>query len=640
MCGLAGMVDGSGRELAEAVVSSAFQALSHRGPDAQKLWHEGPATLLHRRLRILDLSSAADQPMEYRRQRRVIGAYNGEIYNYRALREDLQRQGYSFHTASDTEVLLAGYLAWGNDVFRRARGMWAAALWDPERQSLVLARDPLGKKPLAYASSARHIAFASNVAALLPLLDTMPEIDPDAIDCYLGHLVVPHEHSVFKGITKVPPGSVVEWSLDRSLRATRYWSIPIAPTLGPTREEAAAEVESLLREGVRRRLESDVPLGVFLSSGYDSSLVAAIAAQESGRPLVAVTAGTTGSPDDEREAASAVAARYGLLHRPLEVPAISAANLPMLIAELGEPFGDASILPSFEVARAARREITVALTGDGGDEGFFGYATFRGVDLAQRYRRWIPQRLRRALRSATAGATNDDWIRRAGALFEYGADPLAQGFRNRMGFTAEDRTLLRGPLMNNDGHRAEHIYHERLARLSDLPDSDALRRVFFETYLPNDYLTKVDTATMATSLEARCPFLDVDLVEYVLRLPASVAFPKGQAKALLRPLVRRLLPPEALNRRKLGFGIPIGQWMRVELAGAMEEFVFRPGSMMESLIDGGTARRFYAAHRAGADHSNRLWSLLALGVWCAVVVERRWKATDPMPVSSASTLRR
>jgi asparagine synthase (glutamine-hydrolysing) len=401
--------------------------------------------------------------------------------------------------------------------------------------------------------------------------------------------------------------------------------------------EAAVELERLLRQAVRRRLESDVPLGLFLSAGFDSSLVAALAAQEHTGRLVAVTAGTAGSGYDERSVAGLVAERYGLEHRLVEVPAVSAAPLPMLLAELGEPFGDSSILPSYEVARAARREITVALTGDGGDEAFFGYATFRGVRLGERYRRWRPAPLRRLLRAATGGATREGWFRRAGALFEYGADPISESYRNRMGFGPRDRAALLGGAV--PGHRAEHIYTERLERFRSLPDADALRRTFFETYLPNDYLPKVDTATMAASLEARSPFLDVDVVEFALSLPEATAFPGGRLKALLRPLVARLLPAEVLRRPKTGFGVPVGRWMRGPLAGALEEFVFRRDTAMAGLIDPGAARRIHAEHMAGADHGTRLWSLLCLGIWAAVVLERRWPAGDPLPVGGPGSVR-
>lgn len=633
MCGLAGVVRLSGQETTRTAVTAALEALDHRGPDARQVWQEGPCTLLHCRLRIIDVAPRSDQPMMCEQGERVVMLYNGEIYNFRSLRDELALAGRTFMTTSDSEVLLAAYLRWGTDVFRRVRGMWAVAFWHPESRRLVLSRDPLGKKPLVYATNGSdgYVAFASTVTALLPLLDRTPAVDPSAVDCYLGHLAVPFEHSVFEGVHKVSPGSYVTWTPESGVIETRYWESPRRPV--EFDGDAISEVERLLRQAIRRRLESDVPLGVFLSAGFDSGLVAALAAEESARPLVAVTAGTVGSGYDERELAQSIAEKYGLSHRPIEVPTASASSLPSLIGELGEPFGDASILPSFEVARAARREITVALTGDGGDESFFGYATFRAAQIAEHYRRWVPASVRRMLRDYTQHITTDSWGRRLGALFEYGATSLSDSFRNRMGFSRAERCRLLRQGQNPSGHVAEHIYEQRLRRWVDLPDADALRRTFFETFLPNIYLTKVDTATMAASLEARCPFLDIDLVEFMLRLPADVAFPGARLKALLRPLVRRYLPPRILNRPKTGFGVPVGQWLRGPLRVAFEEFVLRSGTLMTSLVDPQGARAFLEAHRRGADHSTRLWSLLALGVWSAVVVEKRWSRNDPLPMS-------
>lgn len=629
MCGVAGVVRISGSGPADASVRAACDALAHRGPDATGVWREGPCTLLHARLRVIDVNARSDQPMLRERGDQVVMVYNGEIYNYRALRSDLVKAGWQFATTSDAEVLLAGYLTWGPEVFRRARGMWAVAFWHPRAQRLVLARDPLGKKPLLYHVRGDAFCFASTMTALLPLLEATPAVDRAAIDCYLAHLVVPFEHAVFQGVSKVPPGAVVTWSPGAGVQQHRYWSVPEASD--PTATDVTEEIERLLRQAIRRRLESDVPLGVFLSAGFDSGLVAALAAQESGRRLVAVTAGTMGSGYDERADARLVADRYGMDHRPLEVPAVSAAVLPKLTVELGEPFGDASLLPSYAVALRARQEITVALTGDGGDEVFFGYGTFRGVHLAQRYRALIPGMLRRRLHASTRDVTVEGWGRRAAALFEYGVGPLEGSFRNRMGFSAEQRVRLLGG-HDSAPHLAEHIYADRLRRWAGWPDAEALRRTFLETFLPNDYLTKVDTATMAASLEARCPFLDIDLIDFVLRLPPAVAFPGGKLKALLRPLVQRHLPAAILERPKTGFGVPIGPWLRSSLRGAFEEFVCRPGAYMTHLIAPEVAREFLTEHQRGADHGTRLWALLALGVWSAVMVERRWPADEPLPV--------
>lgn len=632
MCGLAGVVDLTGARLSDAVQAATLAALSHRGPDAEDRWQNGPCTLLHCRLRIIDLSPTADQPMTAARGETVSLVFNGEIYNYRALRSELERGGTKFTTNSDTEVLLQGYLAWGTEVFRRARGMWAVALYHHDSHRVVLARDPLGKKPLWYAARAGRLAFASNGTALLPLLETNPSIDPAAVDHYLAHLFVPFELSIYQGVHKVAPGTCLSWNPDGSIDIVRIWHIPDADPVGDV-PQASEEIERLLRQAVRRRLESDVPLGVFLSAGFDSGLVAALAAQESGRTLIAVTAGTSGSGEDERSAAAAIARHCGLTHRPLEVPSFSAGQLPALLAELGEPFGDSSLLPTWEVARAARREMTVALTGDGGDEGFFGYGTFRGVDLASHYRRWTPAVVRQMLWRLSRGPTAPGAARRAGALLEYGREPLARSFRNRMGFAADQRA---GLLIPHSTYAAEDIYRTRLERWSHLPDADALRRTLIETFLPNDYLVKVDTGTMHASLEARSPFLDIDLLDYVLRLPAAVAFPGGQPKALLRPLVRKLLPAEALNRPKTGFGVPVARWLRHDLLPAFDEFVFRPGSLPAALFHPEQVRGYLSEHARGADHASRLWGILAFGVWAAVVHERRWPVSDPLPLAAAA----
>jgi asparagine synthase (glutamine-hydrolysing) len=634
VCGIAGLIGPSSVSITPARIQEVLEALGRRGPDASNVCRGDGYTLLHTRLRIIDVSAAADQPMTFPAQSPVVMLFNGEVYNFRALREELTRLGWRFATASDGEVLLAGYHFWGADVFRKARGMWGVAFWHPDEHRLTLSRDPLGKKPLLYVSE-RSCAFASNLTALLPLLDSTPPIDREALDCYLGHLVVPGEHSILTGVRKVPPGSYVTWHPGGEARTVRYWHLPDADGPGGDTAEVAGEVERLLRTAVRRRLESDVPLGVFLSAGLDSSLVAALAAEESRRRLVAVTAGTTGSGTDERQPASVVVQWYGLDHRCLEVPPASATALPRLIAELGEPFGDSSILPSYEVARAARRDITVALTGDGGDEGFFGYETFQGVYFAERYRRLVPHGVRQLLHVATGSPDATGWHRRLGALCEYGSAPLLQSFRNRMGFGPDERRALLRKDWRAAPHTAEHIYADRLARLRALPDADALRRTFFETFLPNDYLTKVDTATMAASLEARCPFLDIDLVEFVLRLPERQAFGHARRKRLLRPLVRRLLPRALWNRRKSGFTVPVAAWMRGPLRPALDEFVFRPGTLMADILAEAEARRLLVAHERGADHSTRLWGLLALGVWGAVTVERRWSVSDPLPVGPA-----
>jgi asparagine synthase (glutamine-hydrolysing) len=631
MCGIAGLIASGVPNLPSGADDAVLLALARRGPDSARVWAEGPCRLFHRRLRILDVRERSDQPMELRQDgRRLFMVYNGEMYNFRELREELNRQGATFATTSDSEVLLRGFHVWGDDVFRRARGMWALAFWDPDALELTLVRDPLGKKPLYYSKTPDGLAFASNIPAMLHLVSRTPEIDPDALDCYLAHLSIPQEHEVFRGIAKVPPGSIVRWKRGE-VQIQRYWQSPDRPSAGARLD--LDHIEALLRQAVRRRLVSDVPLGLFLSAGIDSGLVAALAAQESSAPLVAVTAGTTGSGYDEREAAGRVASRYGLTYRPIEVPPLSAGALPALLGELGEPFGDSSLLPSYDVARAARAELTVALTGDGGDEAFFGYPTFRAVHFAAGYRRITASWLRTQLSRSTRHHVSRVTAQKLGAFLEYGSKPLESSFRNRMGFSVDQRKRLLRAGSSPNGHDAEHIYAKPLGRWRDLPDADALRRTFYETFLPDDYLTKVDTATMAASLEARCPFLDVDFVEHILGLPRRELFPRGENKAVLRRIAAKYLPDEIMERPKSGFGVPVATWLRTSLGPAMEEFVFRENGVLPELLDLREARTYMNAHLRGADHGTRLWGLLALGVWAAIFVDRRFRATEVLPMA-------
>src|SRR5258708_768705 len=328
MCGLAGVIDVRDSVVPDVRIGQALDALKHRGPDAHRVWTEGPCTLLHCRLRILDLSERADQPTMLRQRGRMTMVYNGEIYNFRELRDELSRLGYAFATTSDAEVLLTGFHAWGTDVFRCARGMWAAAFWEPDIMRLTLARDPLGQTPLRTAASPERVVFASNMSALVALLDRTPEVDRAALTCYLGHLCVPQEHSVFVGVEKVPPGRTVSWTPGGRPAWTPYWRVPATHPGDLSKADVSTQADRLLRQAVRRRLESDVPLGVFLSAGYDSGLVAAFAAQASGRSLVAITSGTGRPSGDGAQARPAPPTAHRVGPPRVEGAALAAAPAP------------------------------------------------------------------------------------------------------------------------------------------------------------------------------------------------------------------------------------------------------------------------------------------------------------------------
>ncbi|HEU5049585.1 MAG TPA: asparagine synthase (glutamine-hydrolyzing) [Gemmatimonadales bacterium] len=627
MCGFGGIILPHGGEVSSDLLARIGATLDHRGPDGTHVAQLPGAGLVHCRLAIIDLSARADQPMS-RADLGATIAFNGEIYNFRELRAERQRRGLAFSSDSDTELVLASLAEDGPASLRRLRGMFALAFWRPADRSLLLARDPLGKKPLFYAwRGDGALVFGSTLDAIVTALGRTPAVSPAAVADYLAHMVVPQERVIYEGVHRVPPGSWIRFDGTREVARGAFWEPATGADWRGSGEELASEIERLLRQSVRRRLVSDVPVGAFLSAGLDSGTIVALMAEEAGEPVRTFSAGTTGDPLDERPAARAVAERYGTRHEEVDVPPLSAAALPLLVWQAGEPFGDASLLPSARVAAAARGRVSVALTGDGGDELFFGYSVFQGVRRAEQLRRVVPGPVIRAARRALGDDTVPGIRNRLDALLEYASAPIAQSFRNRMGWHRAARARL---LRHVEREPAERIYARRLERYAHLPDADALRRTLLGTWLPNDYLTKVDVATMAVGLEARSPFLDLDLVEFLLRVPAGTAFPAGEAKALLKPLARRLLPPAILARRKTGFGIPVREWLLGPLSGAWRRFVTEPGRAIHEWIDPAEAEAAYRELRGGSVRADRVWLLFVLGVWGAMTLEGSLAADEPL----------
>ncbi|HET7602737.1 MAG TPA: asparagine synthase (glutamine-hydrolyzing) [Gemmatimonadales bacterium] len=624
MCGFAGIAFTRGEAPGPQLLDQMQAAVRHRGPDAEHQWCTPDAAMVHCRLKVIDLSSEADQPFQ-RSDLDAVIAFNGEIYNYRALGDDLASRGLGLRTHSDTEVLLASLVEEGPEALRRMRGMFALAFWRPQRQTLLLARDPLGKKPLFWARRPDGaLVFGSTLQAIVAGLGYTPAVRPDAVAQYLHHLVVPQHTCIYEGVQRVPPGGWIQFEAGAEPKQGRHWAVPDAPTWHGSDRELAQELESHLRASVRRRLVADVPVGAFLSAGKDSGLIVALAAQEHGGRLRTFTAGTAGHADDERAQARLVAERYGTAHTEVEVPPLSASNLPLLLWQAGEPFADASLLPSAAVAAAARADVTVALTGDGGDELFFGYTTFGGMRAAEAVRRGVPAGVLRGLRPLVGDGQGRGWRNKADAVLEY----ATAGFSNRMGWGRSARTAL---LAVPETSAPEEHYRVRLARWAGLGSADALRRTLIETRLPDDYLTKVDVATMAVALEARCPFLDVDLVDFLLRIPASVAFRRGRPKALLAPLVRQLLPPSLASRRKTGFGVPLRRWLLGPLRTAYDRFVLQEGRAMHQFVDREAAGRAFRALEAGSARADRVWALFAFGVWAAVAIDCDLAPDEPLP---------
>ncbi len=600
--------------------------MTRRGPDDAGLQCGPGFALGHRRLSIIDLSPAGHQPME-NEDGLVVITFNGEIYNFADLRPALEAAGHRFRSRTDTEMLLHGYEQWGLEgLLRRIRGMYAFAIVDLRRAATIhLVRDPLGKKPLFFRWSGGELLFASSARALAEALDAPPDVDPVSVDALLWNRYIPGPRTIFAGVEKLPPGHA--WSLanDGSTTMVRHWRPDfIHPEEGIGEDVWLERVEDALTTAVRRRFVADVPVGVMLSGGVDSSLVTAIAAKTMGAVETFCVANEDAARDESRYAL-AVARRYHTDHHVLPVRSDARANLPQLVAAMGEPLADASAANLLAIAQLARRSVTVVLTGDGGDEAFGGYTEFWGVYWAERIRRRLPGALDGLLRSGAEflrrrGGT----VRRAGTFLAMAANPLEDTFGRLHSADATLRRRLYTPTFSASlqGHQpCEHIY-DALAPTAGAAWSDRLMQAHMQTVLADDYLPKVDLATMGASLEGRCPFLDFDLVELAMRMPQKVRFRGGRPKGLLRELARRYLPAAGVDRRKQGFDAPIGLWFRLHWNDLTGRFILGPNVERRRWFRREALEQLVEEHARGADHGQLLWALLILELWLQMAVER------------------
>lgn len=614
MCGIAGQVSGSEAQSGEHVVRSMLDRLVHRGPDEEGVRRSGKATLGARRLAIIDLQ-AGQQPMA-NEDGSVIAVQNGEIYNFSALREELISSGHTLRTRNDTEVLPHLYEEHGTGMFERLRGMFAIALWDARRERLVLARDRVGKKPLVYSSRSVGFAFASEIQALLGLTNLDRSIDDEAIAEYLTYGYIPAPRTAFSVIRKVEAGSFLVYENGR-IEEERYWSPQYEPKVPWTLDEAAERVRDAMDEAVRIRLMSDVPLGVLLSGGLDSSAVVAFASKHSAQPVRTFSIGFGQANFDELRYARVVAKAFGTEHHEFVVEPEAASVLPELVRHFGEPFADSSAIPTYHVARLARQHVTVALNGDGGDELFAGYPRYRAVALAAKVER-IPFAAslmngfadRLPLR-ATSGRRATRVKRLLGSL----AASRSERYFRWMGYFNGSR---RGVL--SSGVSSERTAATWFAGLADLALArDPVERAMAAdtmAYLPGDLLVKMDIASMACSLEARSPLLDHKLIELVARLPRTYKSNVASTKIVMRQALADVLPQEILTRRKMGFGVPVGSWMRSSLCEMVGDHVLSASAFTRGFVRPDQAARLVREHNDGsADHTPLLWSLLMLELW-------------------------
>lgn len=621
MCGIAGFLRFSGRKSPDdpEILDAMARSIRHRGPDGQGVWAEDGAGLAHRRLSIIDLSDAAAQPMLTPDGRHAI-CYNGEIYNFLDVRRELEGLGETFRTHSDTEVLLLALRRWGADALARLNGMFAFAFFDRKTRSMMLARDRIGEKPLHYAAIGDALVFGSEIKAICEWPEFERRPDLRAISHYLAFQYVPAPMSAFEGVKKLPPATFMIVRPGEVGEPKTYWRLP-KPRAGrpPSARDLAAEARELLRLGVRRRLVSDVPVGAFLSGGIDSSLTTALMALECGGPIKTFSIGFDEPKYDEREFARKVASRYGVEHHEEVVREDAADILPTLVWHYNEPFADSSALPTYFLSRLARRHVTVALSGDGGDEFFMGYGRYQTC-LDMEWIGGMPRPMRRAAGfiadKMPAELARRRYFRGAKRVLKLCSDlPASRYEYTIMSFMDCDKNESYGdalrPYLAESSVRLLDKYFDAAP---NLPSGAAWADI--HTYLPDDILVKVDIAAMAHGLETRPPFLDPDLMEWAAALPPGVKTADGQLKNILKQAARGLLPEEVIYRPKMGFGAPIDVWFQRKFEGLARDTLLSSRSLSRGLFKKAYVERILDDHASGRQlHHTRIWALLMLELW-------------------------
>ena len=639
MCGIVGQVRGNGAPVGPALIAGMCAALEHRGPDSRGQAFEPGVGLGIQRLRVIDIATG-DQPIR-NEDGSVLVVLNGEIYNYAELRERLQRAGHRFSTRGDTETIVHLYEEYGDDCVRHLHGMFAFALWDRRRRRLLVARDRVGKKPLFYAQRDGALTFASELTALLQDPEISREIDHQAIDSYLAYQYVPGPRSAFRAVRKLPPAHTLVWQ-DGRIDIQRYWQLDYATKLDAGPEELQARIRATLLAATKRRLVADVPLGAFLSGGIDSSAVVAAMAKLSSDPVKTFSIGFDSEAFDELPHARAVAKRFGTEHREFVVRPQALDILPRLVRHYGEPFADASAIPSFYLAALTREHVTVALNGDGGDEAFGGYTRYVSNRLAGRLE-GIPLPLRRALaaagRSLPAGGEVTSRTNKARRLLSsLSLDGPSRYARYMAYFADEQRAALYSPEFQSlvGESEAPGVISTPWHEASGASVVDVMLEVDTTTYLPDDLLTKIDIATMAHGLEARSPFLDHELLELSAAIPAAYKVRGSEKKWILRESLREWLPDELLDRPKQGFSVPLSDWFRGDLRNHVREVLLDRETLGRGWFREREVRGLLDRHDAGADgEASRLWALLMLEYWQREVVDAAIPAPASAPAAAA-----
>jgi len=632
MCGICGIVDFSGDSVQEDILRKMCQMMIHRGPDDEGVYinHQLQATshqskpsvgLGHRRLSIIDLSVSGHQPM-CNEDGTIWIVLNGEIYNYIELVKDLREKGHKFKSNTDTEAIIHLYEEYGEECVKKLRGMFAFTIWDEKEEVLMLARDRPGKKPLLYYYKNGIFCFSSEFSSLLAsgLIDK--EIDPKAINYYLTFGYIPAPMTIYKNVYKLPPAHILIFK-NGQVNIKRYWNLDYAKKIEISEEEAASEVLRLLKEAVKIRLQSDVPLGAFLSGGIDSSTVVALMSQLSSKRVKTFSIGFDDEDYSELKYANKVADTFNTEHHEFVVKPNVIEILPILIDHYGEPYADSSAIPTYYVSRQTKQHVTVALNGDGGDEVFAGYERYQAVLLSEMYQK-IPAILRNPLFQTIGNLIPDsfgqkDRLKRIKRFIEGAHLPLSKRYLQWIGMFTEK---VRDDMYTDEFLREVpdsdplSIISKTLNSLNGLSLLDRLLHTDTMTYLPDDLLVKVDITSMANSLECRSPFLDHHLMEFAASLPAEYKLRRFIKKYILKKAVENIIPKDNIYRRKMGFAVPVGRWFRGELKGFLQETLLSQDSLKRGYFKPDKIKDIVFQHTSGQkDWSFQLWSLLMLELW-------------------------
>ncbi|HAZ07736.1 MAG TPA: asparagine synthase (glutamine-hydrolyzing) [Elusimicrobia bacterium] len=626
MCGICGAVYGDGRTPDQASFKKANDLIAHRGPDDEGYHLDGPVGLAMRRLAIIDLSTGR-QPLSYAEGALWI-VLNGEIYNYLELRAELEGRGRRFKTKSDTEVVLALYQEMGPRCVQKLRGMFAFAVWDKNKRRLFIARDRIGKKPLVYAERpGGTLLFSSELRCLFALDESLShQIDPIAIDMYLSLQYIPSPRTVYRDVKKLPPGHTLIWENGRTT-IERYWDLPVGqPPITTDVEEAKRLLRDKLTESVRLRMISDVPLGAFLSGGVDSSIIVALMSGLSSKPVKTFSIGFDEERFSETHYAKMVADRYKTDHTEFVVKPEMADILPKLAWHYGEPYADASALPTYYVSRETRKFVTVALNGDGGDENFGGYLRYFAMKAA-RLTDSLPGPVRSALKAGAELLPEHDaplgmiWRFKRFLRSTLFNDLPGRHLRMICYFAEDEKPSLYAPeFVKALGPGLGATTRYMADAFTACEGEDFVNRMLyvdFKTYLPECLMAKVDIASMACSLEGRSPLLDHEFVELAYRMPGNWKL-KGLRghKWIFKEAFKDLLPPEILTRGKMGFGIPLGSWLRGPLKDYWAGHVLSREALSRGYFTQKGLRCLWDEHQGGRrDHGYRLWALLMLELW-------------------------